>query len=121
MTYAVKYMVDGIVPQRKEFFTFREAHEFFNRIGNRARYLLSVDYAGNETQIAKKQLAKPFNPYTVKDIMSIPCMTRINGEKCIKVCGDWAYVQHCDGMTTYHCDNGKKVWHLYDQQICTNY
>lgn len=121
MVYAVKYMVDGIIPQRKEFFTFREAHEFFDRIGNKARFLLSVDFAGNEQEIQRKELPNPFDKRHVKDILTLPCGTKINGEKRIKVCGDWAYVQYCDGMETYRYDNAGKEWHLYESEVCTNH
>ena len=120
MTYAVRYRDDYNYPT-KEFFTFREALDFYDRIGKRARYLLAIDSEGKENVLARKGMSKYFDFYSVKDIMSIPCMTRINGEKCIRVCGDWAYVQHRDGMTTYHYDNGKKVWRLYDKKIFTNY
>ena len=120
MVYAVKYMVDGIVPQRKEFFTFREAHEFFDRIGNKARYLMSVDYAGNEQEILRKELPKPFDKCHVKNIMTVPCGTKINGEKQISVCNGWAYVQYADGMETYRYDNGRREWNLYGIETCAN-
>ena len=121
MTYAVKFMVDGIVPQQKEFFTFQEARDFFERIGNRARYLLSVDYEGNETIIARKKISKPFDYSHIKNIMDIPCARKVNGEKCISVNQGWAYVQYCDGMEVYRYNNAKKEWDLYEREICTNF
>lgn len=56
---------------------------------------------------------------TYKSIDDIPCARYIGGAKAIKVCGDWAYAQHADGMTVYHYHKADKLWHLYSQ-ICTN-
>jgi len=121
MYYDVKFMVDGIIPQRKSFIYYREALHFYERIGNKARYIVSVDFDGKETVIVRKQLPKPFDFNTVKDIMSIPCMRKINGKKAIAVHDSWAYVQFADGMITYRYDNACKVWRKYEEVICTNF
>lgn len=56
----------------------------------------------------------------VKDIYSVPCAKRISGEKCIAVCGRFAYVQYADGMRTYYRRNTWDMWECIREELCTN-
>ena len=58
--------------------------------------------------------------YRVKDINSLPCARRINGEKCIKVTGNTAIVQFADGARWYRRKDENSDWIMSRQTICTN-
>ena len=56
----------------------------------------------------------------VKDIYSVPCMTRINGEKAIRVWGNKALVQYADGYRWYSRRNSWSDWEKITEVICNN-
>lgn len=58
--------------------------------------------------------------YKVKDIYSVPCAARVNGEKAIKVCGKFAYIQYADGMRTYYKRDSFSDWECIREEVNTN-
>lgn len=56
----------------------------------------------------------------VRDIYSIPCARRINGEKCIVVQKHFAFVQYVDGMSTYWRANDHDVWQRVKTEVFCN-
>lgn len=50
--------------------------------------------------------------YKITDIMTVPAMIRINGQKAIEVVGKMAYAQVMDGMMVYWYDEKRKEWKL---------
>lgn len=56
----------------------------------------------------------------VKDIMTVPAATRINGEKAISINGKWAYIQRINGMAIYRYSEQSEEWQMYQNIIKTN-
>lgn len=57
----------------------------------------------------------------VKDIFSVPSAVRMNGEKAIRICGKFAYVQYLDGMKTYYKRDKFSMWECIRTEVRTNF
>ena len=57
----------------------------------------------------------------VKDIYEVPCAHYIGGKPAIKVYGDFAFVQHPDGMTIYKYSTRSEMWERVKTIVCTNF
>lgn len=67
-----------------------------------------------------KKMINEYRYYKVNDIYSVPCVTRVNGEKMIAVYKNHAYVQFADGMRIYYRRDKFSPWECIREEVFTN-